>query len=155
MSALKNHWDNTPKPTVGCWLWVGAVDKDGYPLVDSGRVARLTYAAFFGPIPENLFICHHCDTPGCVRPDHWFLGTAADNKADCIRKGRAVNNIASTKGHAPRGENHGRHKLTQVQVTDIRARLAKGETHTAIAAGHGVARATVSMINTGKNWSKP
>ena len=53
-------------------------------------------------IPEGMFICHHCDNPSCVRPEHLFLGTPKDNNHDMIRKGRA--NYPSGKDHVNFGK---------------------------------------------------
>ena len=64
-----------------------------------------------GPIAEGLFVCHHCDNPGCVNPTHLFLGTNQDNMQDCSRKGRTRNQFSSathcTKGH-PLGDAYAR-----------------------------------------------
>lgn len=49
---------------------------------------RVVYEGLVGPIPEGMLLCHHCDNPKCVRPDHIFVGTDADNKADMYAKGR-------------------------------------------------------------------
>ena len=48
---------------------------------------RMAYRLYVGE-PGDLFVCHHCDTPLCVNPDHLFLGTATDNIRDAMRKGR-------------------------------------------------------------------
>lgn len=100
-------WEKVEK-TGGCWLWRGATNPKGYGRtgVGSHRSAlahRLSWNLAHGQIPAGLFVLHRCDTPGCVRPDHLFLGTAADNTADMIRKGRQYSRpIKSTcsAGHA-------------------------------------------------------
>lgn len=78
--------------TDNCWLWNGQKDKDGYGRFKINRKVvrahRFSYTREFGEIPEGLFVCHCCDTPNCVRPDHLFLGTAKDNNLDKIKKGR-------------------------------------------------------------------
>lgn len=81
----------------GCWTFTGARNGYGYGVlietVDGQRHERLAHRVAWseanGPIPAGMVICHHCDNPPCVRPDHLFLGTHADNMADMIAKGRA------------------------------------------------------------------
>lgn len=48
---------------------------------------RFAYSTWVGDIPEGMCVCHHCDNPKCVRPDHLFLGTHKDNTDDAIKKG--------------------------------------------------------------------
>lgn len=79
----------------GCWEWARSCGSSGYgsfsnPFTKKKQPAhRFAYETEVGPIPDGMIICHHCDNPKCVRPEHLFLGTAADNTADMIAKGRA------------------------------------------------------------------
>ena len=96
-----------PVPEAGCWLWLGLTDMDGYGRLTYQyadlRAHRAAHDAFVGPIPEGMFVCHKCDTPACINPQHLFLGTARDNTADMIAKGRFVPTPRRThciNGHA-------------------------------------------------------
>lgn len=78
----------------GCLLWTGARHGNGYGLLTIApnhraklRAHRVSYEIFVGPVGDK-WVLHKCDTPLCVNPDHLFLGTDADNKADKIAKGR-------------------------------------------------------------------
>ena len=76
----------------GCWEWAGPCNEGGYGRVtwNHRRVAhRISWEMAYGPIPEGLFVLHHCDNRRCVRPEHLFLGTANDNIQDMNAKGRA------------------------------------------------------------------
>jgi hypothetical protein len=77
-----------------CWLWIGGTDGDGYGVFyvspDRGHVKapRYVFEMTTGERPGDLCVCHHCDTPACVRPSHLFLGTRSDNMQDAVTKGR-------------------------------------------------------------------
>ena len=100
---------------------------------------RLFYTAHKGEIPTGLLVCHRCDTPACVNPDHLFLGTIAENNHDRTLKGRC------------RGTWNGRAVLTP---DDVRAIRASSEGTKAIAGRYGVARTTVYDIRHGRTWSE-
>jgi hypothetical protein len=76
----------------GCWEWTGARNWKGYGVLrvdERNQLAhRIAYQLAYGETPFDLYVLHHCDNPGCVRPDHLFLGTLADNNADMRAKGR-------------------------------------------------------------------
>lgn len=78
----------------GCWLWTGATDGHGYGVLHLGtrngvqKASRISWDLHYGPVPDGLHVCHHCDNPPCVRPDHLFLGAPYDNMHDAMNKGR-------------------------------------------------------------------
>lgn len=134
----------------GCWLWTGSDDGNGYGRIKfmSTMLAahRASYAIHHLVNPKELLVCHHCDTPQCINPEHLFLGTDADNCADKMRKGR------HKAAPCHRGEANPSAKLTVTQVDAIKALIRNGWTNTAIAERYGVHHATISTIRRGKNW---
>lgn len=74
----------------GCWVFQGGRDRAGYGKFGSGRAHRASYKIFKGDVPDNLLVCHTCDNPPCVNPDHLWLGTNSDNQKDSIKKGRRI-----------------------------------------------------------------
>ena len=80
--------------TETCWNWTRAKRSRGYGAFGVRRLNRvfdahrLSWEFSYGPIPPGLFVCHHCDNPACVRPDHLFIGTHQDNMDDMKSKGR-------------------------------------------------------------------
>lgn len=82
-----------------CWEWIASKRPSGYGQMttDDNRLttekrpitaSRISFVLFVGPIPPGMLVCHSCDNPGCVRPQHLFLGTNWDNAQDRIKKGR-------------------------------------------------------------------
>lgn len=106
----------------GCWLFQGTITDKGYGTIQRNRKTvgahRASWEEVNGPIPNGLFVCHHCDNPPCINPAHLFLGTRKDNSDDRDAKGRNVNQ---------RGESHPMAKLTARDIRAIRERVRAGE----------------------------
>jgi hypothetical protein len=87
--------------TATCWDWIGNKDAGGYGMFSIYQVPlkahRFSWEWYIGPIPYGMHVLHHCDNPGCVRPDHLFIGTQADNNRDRAAKER--NRPKSTYPH--------------------------------------------------------
>ena len=140
-SILENY---TPVPEAGCWLWLGCWHVRGYGKTGGHDGSRIAHRVFFeahkGAIPEGLFVCHKCDTPSCVNPDHLFAGTAAENGADAANKGR---------GREARGEKNSSAKLTERQVLAI---FNDPRPEREVADEFGVSAGTVTAIKNGRAW---
>ena len=136
-----------------CWIWTGTKNKKGYGSIGIGgtnfRAHRVAWFITNGPIARkgnhNLCVCHKCDVPSCCNPAHLFLGTIAENVADCKLKGR----ISHGYSH---GELNGNSKLTCAQVLEMRSLYAKGSTATAVAAQFCVSKVLVGHIIKRKLW---
>ena len=76
-----------------CWVWLGMRDASGYGRIQVGPdpllCHRVAWMLTNGPIPRGKHVLHRCDNRRCVRPDHLFVGTNADNVKDRVRKGRS------------------------------------------------------------------
>jgi hypothetical protein len=127
-----------PVPESGCWLWLGAWGPKKYGTAGGTGAHRFFYSRLVSPIPDGLYVCHKCDTPCCVNPDHLFLGTHDDNMADRKRKGRI-----------PHGEKNVYAKLCNDAVLDIRSSLKRSAE---LAAVYGVHIKTIEKIKRGARW---
>lgn len=112
-------------PITGCWNWTGARTSAGYgELGLNGKIVtahRLSYMIFRGEIPDGFLVCHTCDKPECVNPDHLFLGTNRDNVNDMIQKGRQnLSNAPNGRRNGQSGEKNYQAKLTEPDVLEIR-----------------------------------
>lgn len=128
-----------------CWIWTGSHNQKGYGQFKVGgknlQSHRISWTIRHGPIRGGLWVCHHCDTPLCQRPDHYFLGTRQDDINDMVQKRR--HNL---------GERNGGCKIKEADVLTIRARVASGEKPAAIAADYVICEGTVWDIARRDSW---
>jgi hypothetical protein len=133
--------------TETCWVWTGGYYVDGYGMfgISKGaspvRAHRFSWELYNGISPGKLYVCHLCDNPACVRPDHLFLGTQGANLADMI-----------AKKIMPRGQNRAWAKFTTEQISELRSAYRSGVNQYELAKRYGVEQTTVSAIIRRKTW---
>ena len=128
----------------GCWICVTHKQGNGYPQIEHrGRrkyVHRFVFEDAYGPVPHGINVCHSCDNPPCINPEHLYLGTQADNCADASKRGRTT--IGEKNRHA---------KLTCADVEAVRA-AAGTATQKIIAEQFGISRRTVGQVIHRDTW---
>lgn len=130
-----------------CWRWFGKTDKLGYGRFSSGHSKhRLAHRVSFALASRDAgaaVVCHRCDTPACVNPEHLFLGTQADNLADMRDKGRGR--------YIPHhGESNGRAKINSLQALEIKT---SSESLASLARRFQISAQHASKIRKGKKWA--
>lgn len=154
---LKNRfWEKVDKrgpqgPYVDtpCWVWTACVNRRGYGQIGvrtSRPVAahRVSWELHHGPIPTGQHVLHRCHNPGCVRPDHLYLGSYTDNAKDRVIAGR-VNPV--------QGASHPNAILTETDVLAILHARQNGATARQLARQYGIAVTTVADICSGRSWT--
>jgi hypothetical protein len=135
----------------GCWNWTASKRSDGYGQLNRGgrgegivSAHRASYEFYCGEIPQGdgyhgICVLHRCDNKACVNPEHLFLGTQTENMDDKVSKGRQL-----------RGETNNGTKLSETDVTAIRAAVStKG---VILANRFGVCGQLISDIRSRKIW---
>ena len=112
---------------------------------------RAAWIVHFGSIPEGFIVCHACDNRRCVRPDHLFLwtgSTSPDEMAGLVRSAHVGYHL----GHANRGQDNPRTRLSNGRVLEMRAQWRSGVSQTELAHRFGVHPSTVSRLVRGESW---
>jgi hypothetical protein len=159
-----------------CWIWTGAKSRHGYGTFWAGGVRgrigahRWALEQACGEVLDGKYICHRCDNPSCVRPEHLFAASQADNLADAKQKGRLrppsardgnshKNTVTidlavgvGAVGGSPKKHN-GMAKLDSDTVLEIRRKYIDGGVSTRqLAAEYGLGKTTVANVVVGRTW---
>jgi len=136
MQLEERFWSKVDK-SGDCWVWTAATFKGGYGQFRASKTRvsahRFSYELVKGPIPDGMGVCHTCDNPPCVNPDHLFAGDQGVNLRDCTDKGRHVGNK----------------RFTDVQIKNIREDT---RTQGKIAKSYGVHRVTINRIKLKRSY---
>ena len=146
MKTESEFWEKVSKSD-DCWDWTGFRHPDGHGQCYLNGVPkyahRFSWEMHNGPIPNGMCVCHKCDNPHCVNPDHLFLGTHEDNMYD-----------AKAKGRLPFGMRHGMVALSDEDVLKIRSLYSDGVlSQGKLAKRFGVSQTCISKIVTRKRWT--
>jgi hypothetical protein len=143
----RERFEERVRVTPGCWIWLGYKNPKGYGRINNGNrdvmAHRFSYELYVGPIPAGKIICHKCDNPSCVNPDHLWVGTDQENADDKVAKGRWV-------GGDRKGEAHAMARLSNEAVYAIRA---DGRPLRSIAKQYGITRGYVRGIKERASWA--
>jgi hypothetical protein len=101
--------------TTSCWIWTHSTNKFGHGMFSfQGKTLgahRFSFQLHNGNISNGFYVCHSCDNPACVNPNHLWLGTASDNMQDMIKKGRQGKNLGWPKGKPKLGHSKASKKI--------------------------------------------
>lgn len=139
-----------PEPNTGCWLWAGAHHPSGHGCVNPNShngfswAHRYSYFIANGDFDRQKLICHKCDNPWCVNPEHLYVGTHSDNVRDILERSNPKWATGSKIWTA---------KLNPETVRDIRA-MKGSMSNRAIARKFSVTHSVINKIFSGKIWKE-
>jgi len=132
----------------GCWIWNKSKHRQGYGNLNYKKIPslahRVSWMVYVGEIPNGIKVCHRCDIPSCVNPQHLFLGTQKDNVNDAVLKGKFEG----------RRQGKRRNKLTINQVNEIRHLSSQGKQRKELEKLFCVSQTCIAKILTGVSWKK-
>lgn len=144
--------------TDSCWVWAGSTNEKGYGTFKYSsarppvRAHRYSWELHNDErLPSGVLVCHTCDTPPCVRPDHLFLGTQLNNICDMLDKQRSP--WRDRESDEVRALVELVRRLTDDQIAEARCRVASGETQRSVARDLGVDPSTISRLINRRHWA--
>jgi hypothetical protein len=89
-SVFSGRYEKTEN---GCFIYTGLLSKNGYGRISfKGKVVgshRLSFELKNGFINDRTkFVCHTCDNPACINPEHLWLGTHTESMNNIMEKNR-------------------------------------------------------------------
>ena len=149
-ATIARFWSKVRKDPDGCWRWLDKPNSDGYGAFGWNvlgrqfrvKAHRYSWMLHIGPIPAGICVCHHCDIPACINPEHLFLGSCAENAKD-----------RNSKNRQARGIHHGNALLTAETVRSIREAAASGTSKASLARSHGLSPGHVCNIVSRRAWT--
>ena len=155
----ERFWQKVSKER-DCWEWTANKNNKGYGMFSYRPIRRhkvlahrLSYEWAKGSIPEGMCVLHTCDNPGCVNPEHHWLGNKSDNAKDMHAKGRW--SMDPSKYQTPphfQGAGCWNAKLTDALVKKYRKQLAEGKPLRQLARDTGLDRKTLMAMRDRKSW---
>jgi hypothetical protein len=124
-----------------CWDWKGHNNHSGYGIFWFKGTPRGAHRVSFEMehgrrIQDGEEICHACDNPACVKPDHLFAGSKSENQIDSARKMR-----------------QGAQKLSIEDVARIREACLFGARPVDLGKAYGVSQQHIGKIRDRKWWA--
>lgn len=152
MKSLEDRfWGKVNKLSINeCWVWTGCKEKMGHGRIRVNKSTRemahrLSYILANGEIPKDKCVCHSCDNPSCVNPNHLWVGSKGQNNTDRASKGRSAKAI---------GELNNSSKLTNENVIEIKNLIKGGVKPKQLAIKFNVSQATIGRIKNNLGWNQ-
>lgn len=147
-ASVNDRFFSKVEKSDGCWIWKGCVNKDGYGKMGDGAGSSVgahivSWTLANGPVPAGMNVCHECDNPPCVKPDHLFLGTQLDNIQDRVKKNRCASGVRSY-----------RHTLDPEKVLSMRRMRESGISYREIGEAFGVNDSAAWKAINGSTWRR-
>lgn len=152
-TILKRFWAKVDRRAPDeCWDWTGSRSIDGYGHFKVGGfetrpASRVAWVIANKRDAGDMLVRHKCDRPCCCNPDHLELGTARDNAADMVERGRASRRVQA-------GEANNAAQLTAAEVGEIVEAFRRREQNMTIALRYPVGHSLISRIRTGRSWQR-